>query len=423
MAPVTTVLSTFDYLVFGGTGDLSLRKLLPSLYLRDKAGQFTPESRIIGISRSHLDTGEYRAKAEEALHLYLPAHEFDAAAWSRFRDRLSYAYVDATSDDGWGDLAGHLDGRDDVIRVFYLATSPSLFGPISERLRASGLVTPKSRVVLEKPIGHDLESARRINDEVGGVFAEEQIYRIDHYLGKETVQNLLALRFANSLFEPLWNAGHIDHVQITVAETVGVESRGGYYDTSGALRDMVQNHLMQLVCLVGMEPPVSLDKEAVRDEKIKVLRSLEPHRHREHRDHHGARPVPGGRRRRRRGAGLSGGGGDRLRQQHRNLRRPQGRGPQLALGRACRSICGPASGCRRRCRRSSSSSARSRTRSSPAEAGETTPNRLVVRLQPDEAIGLHLIAKEPGPGGMRLREVPLNLSFARDLQEPLSRRL
>ena len=184
MAPVTTVLSTFDYLVFGGTGDLSLRKLLPSLYLRDKAGQFTPESRIIAISRSHLDTGEYRAKAEEALHLHLPAHEFDDAAWSRFRDRLSYAYVDATSDDGWGDLAGHLDGRDDVIRVFYLATSPSLFGPISERLRASGLVTPKSRVVLEKPIGHDLESARRINDEVGGVFAEEQIYRIDHYLGQ-----------------------------------------------------------------------------------------------------------------------------------------------------------------------------------------------------------------------------------------------
>ena len=160
------------------------RKLLPSLYLRDKAGQFTPESRIIGISRSHLDTGEYRAKAEEALRLHLPAHEFDDAAWSRFRDRLSYAYVDATSDDGWGDLAGHLDGRDDVIRVFYLATSPSLFGPISERLRATGLVTPKSRVVLEKPIGHDLESARRINDEVGGVFAEEQIYRIDHYLGK-----------------------------------------------------------------------------------------------------------------------------------------------------------------------------------------------------------------------------------------------
>src|SRR4051794_30693918 len=276
MAPHITVLSTFDYLVFGGTGDLSLRKLLPSLYLRDKAGQFTPESRIIGISRTHLDTGDYRAKAEEALHRYLPADEFDATAWNRFRDRLSYVGVDATSDDGWADLAGQFEGRDDVIRVFYLATSPGLFGPISERARARGLVTAKSRVVLEKPIGHDLESARQINDQVGGVFAEEQIYRIDHYLGKETVQNLLALRFANSLFEPLWNAGHIDHVQITVAETVGVEGRGGYYDTSGALRDMVQNHLMQLLCLVGMEPPVSLNQEAVRDEKIKVLRSLKP---------------------------------------------------------------------------------------------------------------------------------------------------
>ncbi len=225
MAPVTTVLSTFDYLVFGGTGDLSLRKLLPSLYLRDKAGQFTPDSRIIGISRSHLDTGEYRAKAEEALRLHLPAHEFDDAAWNRFRERLSYAYVDATSDDGWGDLAGHLEGRDDIIRVFYLATSPSLFGPISERLRASGLVTPQSRVVLEKPIGHDLQSARRINDEVGGVFAEEQIYRIDHYLGKETVQNLLALRFANSLFERLWNSGG------------GFKFRSEHHLCSGSRRD------------------------------------------------------------------------------------------------------------------------------------------------------------------------------------------
>jgi glucose-6-phosphate 1-dehydrogenase len=411
MAPVTTVLSTFDYLVFGGTGDLSLRKLLPSLYLRDKAGQFTPESRIIALSRSHLDTGEYRAKAEEALHLHLPAREFDDEAWSRFRDRLSYAYVDATSDDGWGSLTGHLDGRDDVIRVFYLATSPSLFGPISERLRSNGLVTPKSRVVLEKPIGHDLESARRINDEVGSVFAEEQIYRIDHYLGKETVQNLLALRFANSLFEPLWNSNHIDHVQITVAETVGVESRGGYYDTSGALRDMVQNHLMQLVCLVGMEPPVSLDKEAVRDEKIKVLRSLQPI---------GVENISTTTVRGQYRAGAVGGvavrgyleedgiGSDSLTETFVALKaevqnwRWSGVPFYLRTGKRMQEKVSEIVIQFRPIPHSIF----------PREAGETTPNRLVVRLQPDEAIGLHLIAKEPGPGGMRLQEVPLNLSFA-----------
>jgi glucose-6-phosphate 1-dehydrogenase len=416
MAPVTTVLSTFDYLVFGGTGDLSLRKLLPSLYLRDKAGQFTPESRIIGISRSHLDTGEYRAKAEEALRLHLPAREFDDAAWNRFRDRLSYVYVDATSDDGWGGLAGHLEGRDDVIRVFYLATSPSLFGPISERLRASGLVTPQSRVVLEKPIGHDLQSARRINDEVGGVFAEKQIYRIDHYLGKETVQNLLALRFANSLFEPLWNSGHIDHIQITVAETVGVESRGGYYDTSGALRDMVQNHLMQLVCLVGMEPPVSLDKEAVRDEKIKVLRSLKPI---------GIENISTTTVRGQYRAGAVGGvavrgyleeegiGSDSLTETFMALKaevhnwRWSGVPFYLRTGKRMQEKMSEIVIQFRPIPHSIF----------PRDAGETSPNLLVVRLQPDEAIGLHLIAKEPGPGGIRLREVPLNLSFAQTFKD------
>jgi glucose-6-phosphate 1-dehydrogenase len=411
MAPVTTILSTFDYLVFGATGDLSLRKLLPSLYLRDKAGQFTPESRIIGISRSHLDTGEYRAKAEEALHRYLPAHEFDAAAWSRFRDRLGYACVDATSDDGWADLAGRFAGRDDVIRVFYLATSPSLFGPVSERLRASGLVTPKSRVVLEKPIGHDLESARRINDEVGGVFAEEQIYRIDHYLGKETVQNLLALRFANSMFEPLWNAGHIDHVQITVAETVGVESRGGYYETSGALRDMVQNHLMQLVCLVGMEPPVSLDKEAVRDEKIKVLRSLKPI---------GVENIATATVRGQYRAGAVGGAAVRGYLEEEGIGSDSNTETFVALKAEVRNwrwanVPFYLRTGKRMQEKVSEIVIQFRPIPHsifPAEVGEVTANRLVVRLQPDEAIGLHLIAKEPGPGGIRLREVPLNLSFA-----------
>ena len=335
MTSYTAPVETFDYLVFGGTGDLALRKLLPSLYLRDKAGQITATSRIIGVSRSQLTPADYKAKAEQALRRYLHKDEFDEKTWERFGARIDYVAADATSTNGWGQLQERLGGRDEVVRVFYLATSPELFGPISERLRAFGLVTPKSRVVLEKPIGHDLESARQINDEVGSVFAEEQIYRIDHYLGKETVQNLLALRFANSLFEPVWNAGHIDHVQITVAETVGVEGRGGYYDTSGALRDMVQNHLMQLLCLVGMEPPVSLDQEAVRDEKIKVLRSLKPI---------GVENVAACTVRGQYRAGAVEGAAvgayaeeagrhRRQAQQHRNLRGAEGRDRELALGR------------------------------------------------------------------------------------------
>jgi glucose-6-phosphate 1-dehydrogenase len=222
MTSHTAPVATFDYLVFGGTGDLALRKLLPALYLRDKAGQITPESRILGVSRSQLSPADYKAKTEEALRRHLHKDDIDETTWSRFIARIDYVAADATATNGWDQLQERLSGRDEIVRVFYLATSPELFGPISERLQAFGLVTPKSRVVLEKPIGHDLESARQINDEVGSVFAEEQIYRIDHYLGKETVQNLLALRFANSLFEPVWDAGHVDHVQITVAETVGV---------------------------------------------------------------------------------------------------------------------------------------------------------------------------------------------------------
>ena len=180
-----------------------------------------------------------------------------------------YARVDGAKAEGWEPLVGFFENVPDHVRVFYLATSPSLYGPVCHNLKTHKLVTEKSRVVLEKPIGHDLASARRIIEEVGHVFAESQTFRIDHFLGKETVQNLLALRFANVIFERLWNADVIDHVQITVAETVGVEGRGAYYDHSGALRDMVQNHLLQLVCLLAMEPPIGLQADALRDEKLK----------------------------------------------------------------------------------------------------------------------------------------------------------
>ena len=215
-------------------------------------------------------------QVEKALQDNLADGEFDAQHWKTFSARIEYLSIDVSSPKNWDGLIKTLAGKEDRIRVAYLATAPSLFGPIARGLKKNGLITGDSRIVLEKPLGRDLESACEINDQVGKCFAENQIYRIDHYLGKETVQNLLALRFANSLFEPLWRRGAVDHVQITVAEDLGVGGRTEFYDRIGALRDMVQNHLLQLVCLTAMEAPSSLHHDAVRDEKIKVLRALRP---------------------------------------------------------------------------------------------------------------------------------------------------
>ena len=267
---------TFDLIIFGGTGDLALRKLLPALYHRDRDGQLSAASRIIGVSRSAIDRDQYVTLVEAALRQNLGPGEFDDAHWKTFSARLDYVLVDATDSSGWRNLREVLADSGSRTRVIYLATAPSLFGRIATGLHDNGLITADVRIVLEKPVGHDYQSAREINDEVGRCFSENQIFRIDHYLGKETVQNLLALRFGNSLFEPLWLRGVIDHVQITVAEDLGVGGRIEFYDRIGALRDMVQNHLLQLVCLVAMEPPGSLDHDAVRDEKIKVLRALKP---------------------------------------------------------------------------------------------------------------------------------------------------
>ena len=264
----------FDYVVFGGTGDLAERKLLPALYHRQLAGQLTDPTRIIGASRSALSHDEYRKFATDALKEHLKKGEFEEKEVKAFTDRLFYISVDAKSEQGWDKLKELLDEGKERVRAFYLAVTPALFGDIAAQLKKHEMITPDSRIVVEKPIGRSLASAKELNDQIGGVFGEHQIFRIDHYLGKETVQNLMALRFANALYEPLWNSAHIDHVQITVAETVGLEDRVTYYDTAGALRDMVQNHILQLLCLVAMEPPSSMDANAVRDEKLKVLRSL-----------------------------------------------------------------------------------------------------------------------------------------------------
>ena len=356
-------------MVFGATGDLTLRKLLPALYYRFRDGQMPPDSHVIAAARSDLDDEAYRKRASKALREHVAREDLDTDTADRFCRRVSYVRLDATDANAdWHVLANVLDA--DRVRVFYLATSPDLYGPICRNIGEHGLVTEQSRVVLEKPIGHDLASAREINDEVGAVFSEAQTFRIDHYLGKETVQNLLALRFANTIFERLWNVDVIDHVQITVAETVGVEGRGGYYDRSGALRDMVQNHMLQLLCLVAMEPPVSLEADRVRDEKLKVLRALRPFEPHEAPTLDGARSVHPGCDRRPAGARLHRRPQRFRKQPDRDLRRAEGRRCAPGAGRTCRSTCAPASACRRRCQRSSSSIAPCPSRSSPP----TPPN-------------------------------------------------
>ena len=258
-------------LLFGATGDLAQRMLLPSLCALHSDGLLAPDLKIVGTARTEMSNAEFREFAREALEQYLPAVR--RAGVGEFLERLVYEAVDATTLDGYHRLAELVGGNCQGLAIF-LSTAPRLFEATIAGLAHAGLTGERTRIGLEKPLGTDLASSREINDAVAREFGEDRIFRIDHYLGKETVQNLLALRFANLLFEPVWNSTHIDHVQITVAETVGLEGRAGFYDETGALRDMVQNHMLQLLALVAMEPPTSFDATAVRDEKVKVLRAL-----------------------------------------------------------------------------------------------------------------------------------------------------
>ena len=415
MATIIPVVS-FDYVVFGATGDLTQRKLLPALYYRFRDGQIPGTSRIIGASRSALSSEAFRDRAREALRRYVPAVDIDEAALAAFIDHLHYVSVDALGDGGWDDLKRVLDERPDQVRPFYLATSPDLYGAICRNLDRHGLIGDKSRVVLEKPIGKDLKSARAINDAVGAVFPEAQIFRIDHYLGKETVQNLLALRFANTIFERLWNADVIDHVQITVGETVGVEGRGGYYDTSGALRDMVQNHILQLLCLTAMESPLSLDANSVRDEKLKVLRALKPITPADVqavtvRGQYAAGAV----------AGLPVesyltdlGGGTKSRTETFVALKLEVQSWRWAgvpfYVRTGKRLPSKHSEIVVQFRASPFSIF-------PDESFGREPNRLVIRLQPEEGMKLEVMTKDPGPGGMRLRPTDLDISFEKTFNQ------
>ena len=263
-----------DLILFGTKGDLARRKLLPALYQLERAGLLHADTRIIGVARDELSLDGYSELVESNLQKFVK-EPLDADVMARMKTKLHYVQIDLSKEQDYLKLKAVTD-ISKRIPVSYFATAPSLFGNISKGLHLAGLSAVPSRVVLEKPIGHCLESSKVINDQVAEFFQETQIYRIDHYLGKETVLNLLALRFANAIFASNWDHNAIDHVQISVAEEVGVEGRWGYYDDAGQMRDMVQNHLLQVLSLIAMEPPARLDADSIRDEKLKVLKALRP---------------------------------------------------------------------------------------------------------------------------------------------------
>ena len=270
--PLITV-DPCTFALFGALGDLALRKLFPALYQLDHAGLLHADTRILALAREPGDAEQHLANIDTHLRRFVPAGELDEAVVRRFQERLTYLHVDFLKAEDYAALAEAVGDAQTMIA--YFATPASVYGAICENLHAVDL-TSRTRAVLEKPIGHDLASSRRVNDAVAQFFPESRIYRIDHYLGKETVQNLIALRFANSLFETQWNQNHISHVEITVAEQVGIEGRWGYFDQAGQLRDMIQNHLLQLLCLIAMDPPSDLSADSIRDEKVKVLKALVP---------------------------------------------------------------------------------------------------------------------------------------------------
>jgi len=394
----------FDLVIFGGTGDLARRKILPGLYRRFLSGQIPDNARIIGASRKAMSDDQFRTLTRDAIKEFAIEGSDNKAQVKAFLEHIHYVAIDASGENGWEKLRDMM--RPDVVRAFNFSVGPSLFGDLAERLHKYGIADDTCRIVVEKPFGHDLDSAKALNATLATYFDESQIYRIDHYLGKETVQNLMAVRFGNILFEPLWNAQYVDHIQITVAETVGVGGRGAYYDKSGAMRDMVQNHLMQLLCLIAMEPPYHFDPDAVRDEKLKVIRALDP--------------VEPGDIVRGQYAGAEGVNSYLVDAEDKdsitesfiamklNLSNWRWKGTPFYL-RTGKRLKGRAS------------EIAVVFKDPPHSIFDEQPDRrgnvLVIRLQPNEGMNLRVTIKEPGPGGMRLIEVPLDMSFADALGE------
>tara|TARA_B100001093_G_scaffold122816_1_gene115499 strand:+ start:670 stop:2124 length:1455 start_codon:yes stop_codon:yes gene_type:complete len=396
-----------DYVIFGGTGDLSFRKIFPAFFWRYLDGQLTDDFRLFATSRRAFNIKDFaealRPFCEDAFAKGYATEE----RWQAFLNIIQIVIMDVANGNGVGSLVTQIEEKASIDRptIFYLAIAPSLFGPAVQMLKAAGLANPQTRLVVEKPLGNDSASSRAINEKLTAVFNEHQIYRIDHYLGKETVQNLMVLRFANVIFESLWSNQHIDHVQITVAETIGVGKRADYYDRFGATRDMVQNHLLQLVCLVAMEPPTYFAADQVRDEKLRVLRALRPllldelalGQYAGYREELGEASntetyvamklsidnwrwagVPFYIRT-----------GKKLQQQASEI--------IITFKNLAHDIFAKSGG----------------------DKLSDYPNRLVIRLQPSEGLRLHMTSKQPGPGGMRLSPSDLNLSFEETFEERL----
>jgi glucose-6-phosphate 1-dehydrogenase len=395
----------FDLVLFGATGDLASRKLFPALLNRDLEGVFPDGSVVHAVGRGKMDDAAFRKSLEPALAKVAAS----ALQKSVFLNRIKYYSVDLEVSESIAPLAAALS-ESDRTRAFYLSIAPSYFAKACQMLKSAGLATGASRIVVEKPIGRDLASAKATMDAIAEVFSEAQTYRIDHYLGKETVQNLLVLRFANTMFGRLWSNADIDHVQITVAEQVGLEARAGYYEGAGALRDMVQNHLLQLLCLTAMEPPNTLDADAIRDEKVRILKALRPIsgpdvltrtvRGQYRAGSIAGQPVKGYEDELGRDSGTETFAALKVEIDTwrwsgvpfylRTGKRMSGRFSEIAVTfkPVPHSIFAPL-----------------------GQDGALQPNRLIIRLQPDDGMKLMTMAKIPGSGRLRLRETELDLRF------------
>ncbi|MBE0656674.1 MAG: glucose-6-phosphate dehydrogenase [Bryobacteraceae bacterium] len=412
--------------IFGANGDLTRRMLIPALYRLAFEGRLARGFSVVGISRTPMTDEQFRDKMREAVRKYLNDSPFDEALWAEFAQGLFYMDGDIFDAAMYDRLKVRIEELDRTRQtqgnvLFYLSTQPSQYGPVAKALGASGLSRAERegawrRIIVEKPFGHDLASAGELNGDLQGVFAESDIYRIDHYLGKETVQNVLAFRFGNGIFEPLWNRRYVDHVQITAAERIGVEGRGAYYQEAGALRDMIQNHLLQVLCLVAMEPPVSFDADEVRSKKVDVLRAVRPIPLEDAHDHavrgqYGPGWIEGEK--------VSG-------YREEDDVAPQSNTETFAAVklfldnwrwqgvpfylRTGKRLLATASEICIRFRRAPH-------RSFPRSAvGDWPPNCLIIRIQPDEGIVLGFQAKRPGPR-MRLSPVDMHFLYSEAFEE------
>jgi glucose-6-phosphate 1-dehydrogenase len=404
-------LQASDIIIFGGTGDLSQRKIIPALYHRLREGQLPSKSRIILLGTKPRDMSEFLQKIA---HDFISPNEFDANDWQKLCERVHYHILKADFGSDYEGLRTWLEQTPNPQRIFYLSTPASIYGAICEHIHGSGLQTPESRIVLEKPIGYGLQTFNEINSAVLRFFDEKQIYRIDHYLGKETVQNLMVLRFTNNVFQRIWNGEMVDHVQITVAESTSLENRHSYYDDAGAMRDMVQNHLLQLLCLVAMEPPNKITADAIRDEKLKVLRALRPLN---------AVSVKTETVRGQYGAGMI--GERKLQAYLTEIGKPKSTTETYIAIKAhvdnWRWAGVPFYMRTGKAMKERYSEIVIQFKEVPhqvfAESLPDMANKLVIRLQPDESIQFQMFTKIPGPGGYRFKRVNLNMSLNDEFDE------